>query len=477
MKIGRKKDNKEVKHVSKTSKAKTERANRIGRQSMRMEESYEKLEMLISRVIRFFSAFLDRVLFNNRHPKFVALILAVLMYVGVNYNSVQSIYTSTLKSSRSLTDVPVTINVNSDTFEVSGVPDTANITITGDATSITSVANSKDGKVIADLEGLTEGTHEIRLTTEGYGNNVNVVVDPSTIVVTLSKKVTKQFDISYDFINQSKMEDIYSPGTPVFDYTKVNVRASTKTLDSISFVKALIDVSGQTADFEQNAKLVAYDADGNPVSADIIPDEIHVSVPVTSPSKDVPINVEVTGSVPDGNAIKSITLDQQTVTVYGMEDVLADINGITVSLDASSLTKDSTVLRPIVLPSGVSSASISQVTMNVTLGKAVTRTIDNVPIHVKNNVNHYKASQPDNKTTVSVTVIGTKENVEAVTADDINVYIDMKDAVPGLQTFELKVEEPANGLTSYSLKETAYELNVLGETDESITEGGTINNE
>ena len=53
----------------------------------------------------------------------------------------------------------------------------------------------------------------------------------------------------------------------------------------------------------------------------------------------------------------------------------------------------------------------------------------------------------------------------------------MKDAVPGLQTFELKVEEPANGLTSYSLKETAYELNVLGETDESITEGGTINNE
>lgn len=477
MKIGRKKDNKEVKHVSKTSKAKTEQANRIGRQSMRMEESYEKLEMLISRVIRFFSAFLDRVLFNNRHPKFVALILAVLMYVGVNYNSVQSIYTSTLKSSRSLTDVPVTINVNGDTFEVSGVPDTANITITGDATSITSVANSKDGKVIADLDGLTEGTHEIRLTTEGYGNNVNVVVDPSTIVVTLSKKVTKQFDISYDFINQSKMEDIYSPGTPVFDYTKVNVRASTKTLDSISFVKALIDVSGQTADFEQNAKLVAYDADGNPVSADIIPDEIHVSVPVTSPSKDVPINVEVTGSVPDGNAIKSITLDQQTVTVYGMEDVLADINGLTVSLDASSLTKDSTVLRPIVLPSGVSSASISQVTMNVTLGKAVTRTIDNVPIHVKNNVNHYKASQPDNKTTVSVTVIGTKENVEAVTADDINVYINMKDAVPGLQTFELKVEEPANGLTSYSLKETAYELNVLGETDESITEGGTINNE
>lgn len=473
----RKKGTAPKKQKNTTSEKKTEQATRIGRQSIRMAESYEKLESALSKVIRFFSVFLDKVLFNNRHSKLVALILALLMYAGVNYNTVQSIYTSTLKSSRSVADVPVTVNVNSDTFEVNGVPDTANITITGDATTVTSAANSKDGKVIADLEGLTEGTHEIRLTTEGYGNNVNVVVDPSTVVVTLSKKITKQFDISYDFINQAKMEDIYSVGTPEFDYTKVNVRASSKTLDSIAFVKALIDVSGQTADFEQNAKLVAYDSDGNPVNADIIPNEVHVKVPVTSPSKDVPIHVQVSGEVPDGNAIKSITLDQQTVTIYGTDSVLADIDAINVVLDATSLTKDSTVLRPIVLPSGVSSASVSQVTMNVTLAKSSSRTIDNVPIHVRNNVNRYKASQPDNKTTVSVTVTGAKENIDKITADDINVYIDMKDAVPGLQTFELKVDQPTDGLISYALKDTSYELNVLGETDESSTEGGTINNE
>ena len=108
-----------------TSEKKTEQATRIGRQSIRMAESYEKLESALSKVIRFFSVFLDKVLFNNRHSKLVALILALLMYAGVNYNTVQSIYTSTLKSSRSVADVPVTVNVNSDTFEVNGVPDTA----------------------------------------------------------------------------------------------------------------------------------------------------------------------------------------------------------------------------------------------------------------------------------------------------------------------------------------------------------------
>ena len=462
---------------NRTSASKTEQANKIGKQSIKMAQSYEKMEMMLARIIRFFSTFLDKVLFNNRHSKLVALLLAVLMYVGVNYSSVRSIYTSTLRSSRSISDVPVMINVNSDTFEVTGVPSTANITITGDATTVTTAANSQDGKVLVDLDGLTEGTHEVRLTTEGYVSGVNVVVDPSTIVVNLSRKITKQFDISYDFINQSKMEDIYSPGTPVFDYTKVNVRASAKTLDSIAFVKALIDVSDQTADFEQNSRLIAYDSNGNPVNADIIPDQVHVVVPVTNPSKSVPVNVQVSGEVPDGKAISSITLDQQTVTIYGAENVLADIDNITVTLDASTLTKDSTVLRPISLPSGVSSASVSQITMNVTLDKSTTRTIDNVPIHVRNNVNHYKASQPDNITTVSVEVHGAQQNIEAITADMINVYIDMEDATPGLQTFELKVEQPTNGLVSYVLNDTTYSLNVLGETNDSATEGGIINNE
>lgn len=457
--------------------SKTERANRIAEQSKKVKRTYEKMEDFLFRVLRAFSTFLDKVLFNEKYSKVVSLALAVLLYAIVNYNALSTSFQSSLRYSKTLSDVTVLAKYNSDTFEISGLPEKVDVILTGDAANVTSAANAENGTVICDLDGLTEGEHEIKLTTEGYGNNVNVVVNPTNVNVVMKKKTTRQFDISYDFINQSRMEDIYSPGTPVFDYTKVNVRASSKTLDSIAFVKALIDVSDQTSDFEQNARLVAYDSNGNPVNADIIPNEVHVVVPVTNPSKSVPVNVQVSGEVPDGKAISSITLDQQTVTIYGSESVLADIDNITVTLDASALTKDATVLRPVSLPSGVSSVSVSQITMNVTLGKSTTKTIDSVPIHVKNNVNHYKASQPDNITTVSVEVSGTEDNIAAVSADMINVYIDMKDATPGLQTFELKVEQPTNGLVSYKLKDSTYSLNVLGETDDSAAEGGTINNE
>ena len=460
------------------NKKKTERASQIAEQSKKVKRTYEHLEEGLFKILRLFSSFLDKFLFNKKYSKLVSLVLAILLYGIVNYNTLSSSYQSSLRYSKTISDVTVTAKYNTDTFEVTGLPETVDVVMTGDAANVTSAANSESGTVICDLDGLTEGEHEVKLTTEGYGNNVNIVVNPTNVTVTLKKKTTQQFDISCDFINQDRMDSKYSPGTPEFEYTKINVRASKDTLDSIAFVKALIDVSGQTSDFEQDAILVAYDSSGNPVNADIVPDTVHVKVPVTSPSKSVKVQVQVSGEVPDNKAIDSITMDQETVMIYGSETTLADIDQVVVTLDASSLTKDSTILRPIVLPAGVSSASTSQVTMNVTLADVEEKTIEDVPINVINNNKHYKASQPDNITTTSVVVKGTKNNIDEISADDINVYIDMKDVQPGLQTFALQIEQPTNGIVTYSLNQAEYELNVLGETSDTDTsEGASVNND
>ena len=451
---------------------KTELAYRIAEQSKKVANTYQHLEDSLLRVFRWFSTFIDKILFNHKHSKLVALVLAILMYVVVNFDTMTAVYTSSFRYARPLNDVTVTAKYNTDTFEISGLPEKVNINIIGDATNVTNAITS-DGVVVADLEGMTEGTHVAQFTTEGFGSNVEVVITPSNATVTLKKKTTRQFDLSYDFINQAAMDNIYSVGTPVFEYTKVNVRASKDTLDTIAFVKALIDVSGQAADFEQDAKLIAYDSNGMPVSADIVPDTVHVTVPVTSPNKTVPIEIQVSGEVAEGMAIENITADQQTVTIYGSEAVLGEIDRVIVTLNASTITKDSTVLRPVVLPTGVNSANINQITMNVTLAEASTRVIDDVPIHYRNNTNNYKASQPDNKTTTSVTVVGAQSNIDAVNPEDINVYVDMIDAKPGLQEFQLFVDQPTNGLVKYQLNESTFELNVLGETTDDDSDTGT----
>ena len=456
-------------------KNKTELANRKAKQSKKVASTYEHLEIGFFKIIRIFSSWIDHVIFNPKYTKIVALCLAILLYITVNINNDDSIFASPLQSSKDISNLSVSAIYNSDVFELSGLPESVNVTVTGDSANVTSAVNM-GGYIIANLEGLTEGTHQVKLTSEGFNSNVNIKIDPSNAVVTLKKKTTRQFDISYDFINLDKMENIYSLGTPVFEYAKVNVRASKETLDSITFVKALIDVTNVTGEFTQKAKIVAYDKNGQPVNADIVPDEISVTVPVSSPNKVVPIEVEINGTLPDNLAIDSISMDQKSVTIYASESVLSKIDKVVVTLDASTISKDTTILRPISLPSGVNSSNVNQLTLDIKVKEAVTKVIDNVNIYYRNNTNNYKFTPVDGKTTTSVEVSGTLENVESITADDIYVSFDMGNARPGVQEFTLSVDQPSSSLVKYTLKDATYSVNVLGETTET-TEDDNINND
>lgn len=454
---------------SQEQKEKTELANRIARQSKKVASTYEHIENGLFKIFRIFSTWIDHLIFNPKYTKIVSLAIAILLFITVNFNSSSSIFDQPLTSAREISNMNVTAVYNSDVFEVSGIPESANVTVIGDSANVTSAINI-GGNVVVDLEGLTEGTHQVKLSTEGFNNNVDINIEPSDAIITLKKKTTREFDISYDFINMDKMNSIYSLGTPEFSYTKVNVRASKDTLDSIAFVKALIDVTGASGDFSQTARLIAYDANGQPINADIVPSEVEVTVPVSNPNKTVPIEVEVSGTVPNGMAIESIETDQKSVTIYASDSVLSKIDKVVVTVDASTLTQDTTLVRPITLPTGVNSSNVSQINLDVRLGEGVTKTIDGVAIYFRNNNNNYEFMPVDNKTTTSVNVFGTQSNVDAISAEDISVYFDMTDAIPGVQEFTLTIDQSPSSLVTYSLVENTYEVNVIGETIPNATE-------
>ena len=65
----------------KTKHDRTEIAESIVRQSKKVARSYARFENALLKVVMVFSSFIDKVLFNRRYSKFVALVLAVLMYI------------------------------------------------------------------------------------------------------------------------------------------------------------------------------------------------------------------------------------------------------------------------------------------------------------------------------------------------------------------------------------------------------------
>lgn len=459
--------------ADKQNKNKVSMDERLSNSTARLANTYSWFEETIMRIVRWLFSVIDRYIFNVKHNKLVAFLIAVVLFISVNYDSTMSLFGSPMLNSRVLEGVTINAQYNYDAFEVTGLPKSVDVIISGDSSDLVSATNSS-GYIVANLEGMTEGTHTVRFEAEGFSESVRVTIDPSEAVITMKPKATMSFEVGYDFVNVSRMSNIYSLGTPTFESSTINVRASQDTLDSIAFVKALIDVSGVTADFETEARLVAYDANGKPVDCEIVPETIRATVPVASPSKTVAISVQLNGTLPDGLAIQDIALDNNTVTVYGSESVLDSIDNVVVTVDASTLTTDTRLSRPLVLPNGVNSSSINQVNMDITLGEATTRVLEGIPLSYRNNTNGYNISSEGYQANIAVTISGTQENVDAVTADQINAYIDFTDVQPGVNEMPIHLETPDNPYVTFTTDQTSITVNVL---DPNATQSETVETE
>ena len=426
-------------------KSKVEVAKRIADQSQKgMHNVASNVEETIFRVIRWCSSLIDQVIFATNHLNLVALVLAIFLFASVNYDNDNSLLTKPLSSAKTLSNISMSARYNSESFEISGLPSSCEVVLTGDAANVNNAA-TKNGYCQVDLDGFTEGTHSIKVKAVGYGDNVQTTVTPSETLITLKRKTTGQFEVSYDYINVDKMDSRYILDEPEFiEGSKVNIRASQDTLNSIALVKALIDVGGKTQDFETNAKLVVYDKQGRLVDADIVPHEIKVKVGVSSPHKTVPIVLNVTGDIPDNMAIDSIAMDHQTATIYANEKTLSTIESVVVNFDASTLTRDTKVAAPIELPNGVTSSDIALVNLDIKLAESTSKVIEGVSINYRNNLNNYSATVLNNQTRVDVEVIGTASNIDKISANDLFVYIDLIDLAPGTYDLPLNIESMAN---------------------------------
>lgn len=445
----------------KINENKVELAKTIAQQSQKIARSYASIENTMAKGFRWVSSWFDKILFNQRYAKEVALILAIILYVATNSTDSLSInkpmaYTYTYENQ------PVTAEVNSAVYEVTGLPDAVTVYLMGELSDVQMADSQATQKVVADLNGLGEGTHQVDLKVANISNRITAVVEPSNAVITISKKQSQEFQIGYDFINTKDMDSVYALSAPEFEKDSVLVRASDATIRSISIVKALIDVSNVTGDFTVEAPLVAYDQLGNRMDVDIVPDKIKTTVKVTRPEKDVPISIVPIGEIPNNKAISRYSLDHQAVTIYGPQEVLDQINGIDIQVPVSSFTSSPQVLSmPINLPSGVRKKSVSVVSITIELADKVEKVIEEIPIQWKNNTQNYKLTLDENEPqTVNVTVSGAQEILDSESGSGISVYIDLAD-VTQTGTIELPLHvSGGNKLATYTLDKQTIKINV-----------------
>lgn len=445
----------------KNSEEKTELAKQIASRSKKVARTYASIETSVMRVIRWMSSVVDKFMFNNRYGKIVSLILALLLYTTINFGGEGFFETGVSGSGDTINNIPLSVISNNEVYEISGLPETVSALVVGDLADIQMTKNQGDYQVVADLTGLTEGTHQISLSPQNFSPRVSVAINPATAIVTVERKVSSRFTLDYDYVNVNKMDLEYVLSEPELELNEVIIRAAEDTIESIAFVKAFIDVEGTTESFTKEVPIVAYDQQGRRVDVDIIPSAVRATVNVSSPSKTVQVVVDPVGIIPNNQAIDTIVMDHESVTLFAPDSVLAQIDELRVPINATTLTGDTNMVYTISLPSGVRKASVNRVNLEISLTEGTTRVFENVPINYRYNNAGYRFTLLDSEDAyTNVEVFGATSRVDSLTIDDIQVYIDMFDIELGEQTVPLFVEGPSS-LVQIKAEKTEIVIDVI----------------
>lgn len=438
------------KELKKKPEDKLELAEAMARQSEKITERYQAVGQFFGRIFRWFSAWFDRIVFNPKYARLVAFGFAILVYLTFSQDTVD-----TVVQAKSLSNVQVNAIYNREMYEVIGIEGTVEVDVIGNYSDIIMI-NSEDVTVELDLRDLGEGTHQVDYVPVGVSSRVKATVQPATARITIRIKETKTMALSYEFINQDKLGSQFVLGNVTLDSRDVTISASKETLEEIAFVKALIDVGGKSSTFTQEAEIAVYNQNGEKLTnADVIPRTVEATVEVSSPNKTVPIYTRFEGEIPDNQAVETITMDHEAITIYGQQSVLDTIDEIIVYIPATSLSSGK-MSHNITLPTGIKHGSVSKVNIEVTLAEAVTRTFDNINIIYRGNVNGYKISAvSEDDFTASITVVGTEKNIEAFNPDEVILYVNMHDVQIGEnQSLQLFVDGQFPLLSITPSKET-----------------------
>ena len=366
----------------------------------------------------------------------VSLVFAFIVFVLVNRKVINLVETE----AEVLTNQPVDVLYNKEAYVVEGLVDTVDIILTGRKSDLYLAKQLGEHKVLLDLTDYEarEEPYQVKLTYNQTIDSLDYKIDPSTVTVTIKKKVSSLATVSYDLLNESKLDAKLSVGDVSLSKSEVVVKGSKDNLNKIATVKALIDLNNDslkdagTYDLD-NVLLAAYDEKGKMMSnIDIVPSTITATVTLNTYSTSVPIVVKTKGDLATGKAISSITINgsnSYSVDVYGEQSVIDSIKNVPVSIDVSGLGANDSKTYNVTLPkpSGVKYMSTSNAKIVVNFGDEKQKTIEHVQIGAPKNLANGLTvnAKTENDQTVDVVVKGVQSVIDSIKPDDIIPYIDL----------------------------------------------------
>ena len=297
--------------------------------------------------------------------RFTALFLAIALYFSVQTEESKLKGNTVGDQTDTIYEVPVEVYYDDENLNVTGVPETVNVTIEGPINLVQTTKLLKDFTLFVDLRTLTMGEHHVRIQRENFSEKLEVSLDPSMIDVLIEEKITQTFRVEPE-LNRGLLAENFKVVNMEVTPSTIEVTGAKSIVESISFVKATVSGDkGINKSFEQESKVRVLDRDLNKLNVIVSPELVDVKVEVDENSKEVPIVLNSQGTPPDDVVIESMTTEAKSITLVGPSNVLDQIAQLDVDVDVSKVKGQETLEVELKKPEGVTSMSKGKIKVKV----------------------------------------------------------------------------------------------------------------
>lgn len=406
---------------------------------------------------------LEKVLMNKQALLIISLVAAFAVFYTVD----QKTTTLVDNSAEVLYGQPVKAIYNEELYVVEGVPKTADVTLIGRRWDVYLAKQYPADEIILDLQDLKPGTHRVTTKYKQLVSSVEYKLDPSVVTVVVYEKMSANRELTYDIIHKDNLDTKLNIESVTLSRDTVIIKGAEYKLEKVASVKALIDVDNLNnpkvgSITLKDVPLVAYDQQGNVLDVEIVPEKVEATIKISSPSKTVPIKIETKGEL-DNKAIKSLTSNVSTVTVYGTDQALEDVEYVTAEIDIEGIKENKKYNVNLKKPVGVREMSVNKVTINMVVDDIATKEITGVRINSLNLASGLKVQALSKEdSSISVVLSGSESVIKNIDVSNINAYIDLSDLSIGEHEVEIKVSG-SDDRVSYTSKIKKVKIRISAE--------------
>lgn len=382
----------------------------------------------------------------------ILLYLSLIFAIGMFFLVDKEVINLVQNEAEVIQNQPVKVLYNEEAYVVEGLVDSVDIILTGNKSAIYLAKQLGNHEVILDLTDYKPSNtpYRVKLTYNQSVDSIKYKLDPTYLNVTIKNKVSKLFSISYELLNESKLNEKLSVENVELSKSEVVVKGSEDALNKIATVKALVDLNNaeykDAGTYEtDNIPLAAYDEKGNLLSnVEIVPTTISATLTLDTYKATVPVKVLTTGALVPGKAISSVTIngaENYSVDIYGEKSAIDEITAVYVTIDVSSMGTSNSRTYNVTMqkPSGVRYISETSAKITLNLGDEKQKTLNITAITNKNLDNNLSVNLTD-ASAIAVQVKGVEDVINNITEENISAYVDLAGYSVGEYEVDLKID-------------------------------------